>query len=132
MKLENGYKLIYEVIENGVREFRASKTGAPTADDFVITSNTIGANKLIYQYEGMFYGTGENFVPTYNEDGTPADEALISEEAYAEVFVAKTEEVETEEPKTEEPATPAACEHDFVEGTCTKCGEADPDYVPAE
>ena len=24
-----------------------------------------------------------------------------------------------------------ACDHDFVDGTCTKCGEADPDYIPA-
>ena len=23
------------------------------------------------------------------------------------------------------------CDHDFVDGTCTKCGEADPDYIPA-
>lgn len=124
MKLENGYKLIYEVVDNGVREFRASKTGVPTDDDFVITSNTIGANKLIYQYEGKFYGTGDNFVPTYNEDGTPADKALVTDEAFAEVFVAKTEEPEVEET--------TVCEHEFVDGVCTKCGAADPDFVPAE
>ena len=120
MKLENGYKLIYEVVNDGVREFRASKTGVPTTSDYVITSNTIGANKLIYQYEGKFYGTGKNSVPTYNEDGTPADTILISEEAFAEVFVAKTEETSVEEP---------ACEHDFVEGICTKCSAVDPDYT---
>lgn len=29
--------------------------------------------------------------------------------------------------------TPAPeCEHDYVDGTCTKCGEADPDYVAPE
>lgn len=95
MKLENGYKLIYEVVEEGVREFRASKTGIPTADDFVLTSNTIGENKLVYEYNGKFYGTGEKSIPTYNEDGTPADIALISDEAFAEVFVAK-EPVEDE------------------------------------
>lgn len=124
MKLENGYKLIYEVVDNGVREFRASKTGVPTDDDFVITSNTIGANKLIYQYEGKFYGTGDNFVPTYNEDGTPADDALITDEAFAEVFVAKTVEEETDEPSKDEPSTPV-CEHEFVDGVCTKCGEVE-------
>lgn len=89
MKLENGYKLIYEVITDGVREFRASKTGVPADGDFVLTSNTIGANRLIYEYKGRLYGTGDKFIPTYNEDGTPADTTLISDEAFAEVFVAK-------------------------------------------
>lgn len=95
MKLENGYKLIYEVVEDGVREFRASKTGIPAADDFVLMSNTIGVNKLVYEYNGRFYGTGEKSIPTYNEDGTPVDTALISDEAFAEVFIAK-EPVEDE------------------------------------
>ena len=100
MKLENGYKLIYEVVENGVREFRASKTGVPTEDDFVLTSNTIGANRLVYEYEGRFYGTGDKFVPTYDKSGVPTDTALISDEAFAEVFVAK-EPVEGDEPEVE-------------------------------
>lgn len=92
MELKNGYKLIYEVVEDGVREFRASKTGVPAVGDYVITSNTIGVNKLIYEYKGNFYGTGDKFIPTYNEDGTPADTALISAEAFAEVFGEATEE----------------------------------------
>lgn len=98
MELKNGYKLVYEVVEGGVREFRASKTGVPAADDYVITSNTIGANKLIYEYKGNFYGTGDKFIPTYNEDGTPADEALISAEAFAEVFGEVEEADATAEP----------------------------------
>lgn len=124
MKLENGYKLIYEVVTDGVREFRASTTGIPADDDFVLTSNKIGANRLVYEYKGKLYGTGENLVPTYGEDGTPVDTQLISDEKFAEVFVAKAEE-----PKVEE--TPV-CEHEFVDGVCTKCGEVDPDFVPAE
>lgn len=89
MKLENGYKLIYEVVEGGVRTFKASKACMPTADDYTIMSSTIGANKLVYEYAGKFYGTGDRLVPTYNEDGVPTDTQLITDEAYAEVFVAK-------------------------------------------
>jgi len=113
MELKNGYKLIYEVVENGVRKFRASKTGVPAVDDYVITSNTIGTNKLVYEYKGNFYGTGDKFIPTYNEDGTPADTALISDEAFAEVFVEATEPVAasvepeaSEEPEKEPVAEP--------------------------
>lgn len=98
MELKNGYKLVYEVVENGVREFRASKTGVPAADDYVITSNTIGANKLVYEYKGNFYGTGDKLIPTYNEDGTPADTSLISAEAFAEVFGEAKEDEATVEP----------------------------------
>lgn len=101
MELKNGYKLVYEVVENGVREFRASKTGVPAANDYVITSNAIGANKLIYEYKGNFYGTGDKFIPTYKEDGTPADAALISAEAFAEVFVEAEEEEAAVEPAVE-------------------------------
>lgn len=89
MKLENGYKLIYEVVKDGVREFRASKTGVPAADDFVLTSNTIGANRLVYEYKGKLYGTGDKFVPTYDEAGVPTDAQIIADDKFAEVFVAK-------------------------------------------
>lgn len=106
MELKNGYKLVYEVVENGVREFRASKTGVPAADDYVITSNTIGANKLIYEYKGNFYGTGDNFIPTYNENGTPADAALISAEAFAEVFGEPEEEQDNEQETPVNPEVP--------------------------
>jgi hypothetical protein len=125
MKLENGYKLIYEVIEDGVREFRASTTGVPTDDDFVLTSNKIGENKLVYQYKNKFYGTGDKLIPTYNEDGTPADTALISDEAFAEVFVAKkpdNEPVVTNEVNNETP----------VEGKEPNAGEEKPAEEPKE
>lgn len=109
MKLENGYKLIYEVIENGTRSFKASKTGVPAENDYVLMTCEIGANKLVYENNGKFYGTGAKFVPTYNEDGTSADTQLITDEAYAEVFVAKTDaaEVAVTESVEEEPAANA-------------------------
>ena len=107
MKLENGYKLIYEVIENGTRSFKASKTGVPAENDYVLMTCEIGANKLVYENNGKFYGTGAKFVPTYNEDGTSADTQLITDEAYAEVFVAKTDETEAVTESVEEPAANA-------------------------
>lgn len=110
MKLENGYKLIYEVVKDGVREFRASKTGIPAEGDYPLTSNTIGANKLVYEYNGKLYGTGNKFIPTYDENGVPTDTALISDEAFAEVFIAKEPEEAGNEPDAtnEEPVSPAA------------------------
>lgn len=107
MKLENGYKLIYEVIKDGVREFRASKTGAPADNDYLLTENTIGANRLVYEYEGKLYGTGDKFVPTYDESGVPTDTALISDEAFAEVFVAKEPVEDSESVEDSEPDAPA-------------------------
>jgi hypothetical protein len=105
MDLKNGYKLIYEVVKDGVREFRASKTGIPAEGDYLLTSNTIGANKLVYEYKGKLYGTGDKFVPTYGEDGVPTDTQLISDENFAEVFIDR-----------------AACEHTYNEDhVCTKC-----------
>lgn len=122
MKLENGYKLIYEVIKDGVREFRASQTGVPTEDDYVLTSNKIGENRLIYQYENKFYGTGDKPIPTYNEDGTPADEVLISEEAFAEVFVAKNDEPNE---TNEEQVTPVVEETEKGDETPVEVTEPD-------
>jgi hypothetical protein len=93
MELKNGYKLIYEVVEEDgdgkkVRSFKASKECFPTAEDITITSTAIGSNKLVYEYKGRFYGTGTNSVPTYNEDGTPADEPIKTiDDNFEKVFV---------------------------------------------
>jgi hypothetical protein len=100
MELKNGYKLIYEETsadQSGKlhRDIKASQTGIPAVDDIILTSNVIGTHKLVYEYKGKLYGTGEKLVPTYKEDGTPADSALISDEAFAEVFGIKASVVES-------------------------------------
>lgn len=61
MELKNGYKVIYEVIENRedaglTRVFKASKTGV-FADAEVIGEAKIGEYKLIYEKDGKIYGS---------------------------------------------------------------------------
>lgn len=61
MTLKNGYKVIYEVIENRedaglTRVFKASKTGV-FADAEIIGETKIGEYKLIYEKDGKIYGS---------------------------------------------------------------------------
>ncbi len=70
MTLKNGYKVIYEVIENRedaglTRVFKASKTGV-FEDAEVIGEAKIGEYKLIYEKDGKIYGS---------TSGVPSDDA---------------------------------------------------------
>ena len=65
MKLENGYKVIYEKAADGKRTFYASKTGV-FADAEVICEAEIGKYKLIYEKDGCFYGS-ETGIPGEND-----------------------------------------------------------------
>jgi hypothetical protein len=134
MELKNGYKLVYEVVdtENGVREFRASKTGVPAADDLVIASNKIGTNKLIYEYEGNFYGTGDKAVPTYNENGTPADTCLTDSENFAKVFVDAEDVDSTNADDESESGTQEATQTTDTEPVTTEGDENVPESDPED
>ena len=94
MKLQNGYKVIYEKAANGKRTFYASKTGV-FADAEVITEAEIGKYKLIYEKAGSFYGS---------ETGIPAEGDYCFTE-FDKVFKAASEEPK-EEPKDEVVETP--------------------------
>ena len=59
-------------------------------------------------------GVGEVIVADAAQENTETSKQIPQFEESVEV------------PKDEE----ETCDHDFVDGTCTKCGEADPDYVP--
>ena len=75
MKLQNGYKVIYEEAKNKERTLFASKSNEyPTADDDTVVTLTEEQYKghTIYEYKGDIYISGGK-VPAYNEDGTPAD-----------------------------------------------------------
>lgn len=86
MKLENGYKVIYEKAADGKRTFYASKSGV-FADAEVICEAEIGKFKLIYEKGGRFYGS---------ETGIPAEGDYCFVD-FDKVFV-KEEEVKEEEP----------------------------------
>ena len=87
MKLENGYKVIYEKAAAGKRTFYASKSGV-FADAEVICEAEIGKFKLIYEKGGRFYGS---------ETGIPAEGDYCFVD-FDKVFVKVKEEVKEEEP----------------------------------
>ena len=105
MKLQNGYKVIYEKAADGKRTFYASKSGI-FADADKIAEAVIGQYKLIYEKAGKIYGS---------ESGVPADGDYyfadfakvfeVAEEPVATAAAAETtpEEVVVEETPTEEP-----------------------------
>lgn len=120
MELKNGYKLIYEVVVDGVRSFRASKTGAPVVDneelDIELFKTKIGEYKLVYEYKGNLYGATEG-IPAYDENGVPADVCLTDTENFRRVFV---EGYEVAEPDVVEDAV-----EDVVETTENDESETD-------
>lgn len=87
MDLRNGYKVIYEKAEDGVRTFYASKTGF-FADAEIIAETAIGEYKLIYEKDGMFYGS---------TTGIPTEEDYCFEEFKA-IFEDAESETEEEDP----------------------------------
>lgn len=132
MKLQNGYKLVYERAADGKRAFYASKTGYPTENDLELGSfvdeDFIG--KIIYEYEGKFYVSAGN-VPAYDDNGVPTDALLFDDDKFNEVFVAATVEEGTDdtgdEPVVDDPVVDDPnTEDDQTENT------QEPDEVPEE
>ena len=81
MNLQNGYKVLYAEAADGMRTFKASKTGVFADAVPIGESFEIGKYKLIYTKEGQIYGS-ETGVPTeddycfdaFNEIFMPAEE----------------------------------------------------------
>ena len=121
MKLENGYKVIYEKAVDGTRTFYASKTGMcnPEVDDVVATFvDADYRGKMVYEHAGKFYVT-TGAVPAFDENGVPTDECLT---AFDKVFVAAgteaavaNEEIEQVEDTTEPEADPVVEPDDTTE-----------------
>lgn len=91
MKLQNGYKVIYEKAADGKRTFYASKSNVyPTSEDVEIASFSDAdfAGKVIYEHAGKFY-VSNGSLPEYDENGKPKDSAV---EGFDEIFVNKEEE----------------------------------------
>ena len=105
MNLQNGYKVIYEKAANGERTFYASKsTVYPNDDDIKVASfkDADYRGKVIYEHKGKFYiSTGA--VPTYNENGEPADTVI---DGFDKVFVEDKESAEDSLPGAAVPQDP--------------------------
>jgi hypothetical protein len=89
MDLKNGYKVIYDLAKDGKRNFYASKTGVFADAEPIFENVNIGDYKLIYEKDGMFYGSttgipaagdicfeelNKVFVEDYTETTTVAEE----------------------------------------------------------
>lgn len=83
MKLQNGYKVLYEVAADGKRTFYASKTGVFADADQIGEPVEIGKYKLVYEKNGKIYFSETN-VPNLDENGEPTDTAA---EGFDVVFV---------------------------------------------
>ena len=86
MKLENGYKVIYEVAADGKRAFYASKSiSYPNRDeegnivDFKMAEfeDKNYKGKVIYEYKGKFYVSVKS-LPSYDENGIPTDYETVN------------------------------------------------------
>jgi hypothetical protein len=104
MDLKNGYKVVYDVAKNGERNFYASKTGLFEDAEPILEAIKIGDYKLIYEKNGMFYGS---------ITGIPAEDDRCFTE-FNKIFVEAKESTEpdvqvvedTTEPEDEPENTP--------------------------
>lgn len=96
MNLQNGYKVIYEKAADGKRTFYASKTGL-FKDAEIIAEATIGEYKLIYEKNGMFYGSTTG-IPT-DSDYCFEEFRAVFEEGYTAETTDETEGTPEEEPE---------------------------------
>ena len=76
MNLKNDYKVLYAEATDGVRTFKASKTGT-FSDAEVIAELEIGKYKLIYEKEGKIY-CSEAGVPSDDDDCVDAFDKLFA------------------------------------------------------
>jgi hypothetical protein len=82
MNLQNGYKVIYAEAANGIRTFKASKSGL-FADAEVIAELEIGKYKLIYEKNGKIY-CSESGIPAENDQPTNAFDKVFAEDESAD------------------------------------------------
>ena len=122
MDLKNGYKVIYDVAKDGKRNFFASKTGVFADAEPIFTDVEIGDYKLIYEKDGMFYGSTTG-VPT-------ADDRCFEEfnKVFVEGYVAEAAVIDDGEDDGED-AGDAGDGEDAGEDEGT---ETDPEETPED
>ncbi len=94
MKLQNGYKVIYEKIADGERTFFADKMDGTEATQLG-NAIKVGKYKLVFEKDGQIYGS---------ETGRTEDGVCLK--AFNEVIIEAKDEEPTKtnvEPETEEP-----------------------------
>ena len=95
MNLKNDYKVLYAEAADGIRTFKASKTGA-FADAEVIAEFEIGKYKLIYENNGKIY-CSETGVPSDADECIDAFDKLFSVEDVEDNTAEEKQEEATEE-----------------------------------
>jgi hypothetical protein len=103
MDLKNGYKVIYDLAKDGKRNFYASKTGVFADAEPIFTDVEIGDYKLIYEKDGMFYGSTTG-IPTANDICFEELNKVFVEEKPEEAVVAEDTGKDEDEPATDEGA----------------------------
>jgi hypothetical protein len=104
MELKNGYKVIYEVVDNedATRTFYAVNKEGKAEEIFTAT---IGKYSLVYEKDGQLYGS-EKRVPTDKD---------VCLDAFDKVFAEATAEAATPAPAVEEDIEPAVTEPEVPE-----------------
>lgn len=114
MKLQNGYKVVYEKAEGGIRTFYGSLTGEcnPNVDfKIAIFKDADYVGKKIYMHNGRFYAVDEKAAAFVNEE--PAGECIT--EASDEVLVEKTTTTKRTRTSRKSNSAPAEQEQPAVE-----------------
>lgn len=125
MDLKNGYKVIYDVAKDGKRNFYASKTGVFADAEPIFTEVETGDYKLIYEKDGMFYGSTTG-VPT-------ADDVCFEElnKVFVEGYVAEDTVIDDGKDNGEDAGDGEDTGNDADAGEDEGTG-ADPEETPAD
>ena len=99
MNLKNGYKVLYEVVEDGNRVFKASTTGNPV-DAEIVDTIANGTYKLVYQDADHKLRGSVSGVPSSNDPFLALNSVFFENVAESEATVEETE------PEKEQPAAP--------------------------
>lgn len=102
MKLQNGYKVIYDKAAMGEHVFYASKTSV-FADADEICRLAAGQYKLVYEKNGQFYGSATGIPTDSDRCFTEFDKVFVETEEAANEAVVETEEpaANNDEPSNE-------------------------------
>lgn len=116
MKLQNGYKLVYEKVVGGAKHLFATKEAIPAEEDQQVeyqglTEQQVKEFKLIYQGEGKFKGAAtripgaddQEFILNVGAEAVVAGDGVEPATEEAETVTTQAAEQEQVEPEQVEP-----------------------------